>query len=280
MKLLLPFLLMTTLCFGQHQERKVLLYNIGFGALTSGIGAAINKPKGKNWKPYFVRGLWQGSIGGALHYTGKKTLYLVNREEALGYAWPAKLLHHAGSSIIENAALNEPFLNNWNLDFGPLRFDFSLKGEKPFRARLLPYTAVSYIQGISHGRFDLSTTLLTGNLAYRSKYWLPKGVWGQSYGRAFGYLDNEGKYSTIAHELVHQFQYSEHQVFNTWLKPLESKLAGRKIKTLFDKYMYLDIPYFGAIYILEGNPFKGNPYRNFYEFEAERFSTNTYVPVN
>ena len=280
MKLLLPLLLATTFCFGQHQERKVLLYNIGFGGITSGVGAVLNKPKGANWKPYFVKGLWQGSIGGALHYGGKKTLYLVNREEELLYAWPAKLLHSAGSSIIENAALNEPFLANWHIDLSPVRFDFSTNGKKPFRARALPYTLVSYIQGISGGRFDLSTTLKTGNLAYRSKYWIPSWSDGVSYGRAFGYIDREGKYGIIAHELVHQLQFSEHQVLNTWLKPLEPKVEGKKIKSFFDKYIYLDLPYFGAIYSLEGDPLKmGNPYRNFYEFEATRFATNRYVPV-
>jgi hypothetical protein len=279
MRFVLILLLVANVSFGQPQEHKVLFYNIGFGGLTSGIGAVINKPKGSKWTHYFIKGLWQGSIGGALHYSAKKTIYLVNKNENLVYAWPAKLLHHAGSSIIENAALNEPFLQNWNIDFGPARFDFALKGEKKFRVRFLPWSIPSYLMGISNGRFDVRTTLLTGNLAYRSKYYLPKGSNGISYGRAIGYIADEDKHFYIAHELVHQFQFDEYQVFNSWLKPLEPKVSNWKVKALFDKYIYLDIPYFLAFYGLEGIRYDSSYYRNFYEFEAERFATNKYVPI-
>src|SRR5688500_7808184 len=53
----------------QHQERQIIIYNVAFGALTGGIGAAINKPTTVNWRKAFVRGCWQGSIGGVLTYS-------------------------------------------------------------------------------------------------------------------------------------------------------------------------------------------------------------------
>ena len=61
--------------FAQHQEQTVFFYNVAFGGITSGIGAIINKPKEVNWKKAFLKGFWQGDIGGLLNYTGKKTLY-------------------------------------------------------------------------------------------------------------------------------------------------------------------------------------------------------------
>jgi hypothetical protein len=279
MKLLFPLLLVCSLSFAQHQERKVFFYNVGFGGLSSGLGAVINKPKEINWKKAFVKGVWQGSIGGTLNYSGKKMLYVISREEDLIYAWPAKFLHHAGTSIIENAALNEPFLQNWNLNLGPVRVDFSLNGAKPFRARLLPYSIYSVIAGGRVGRFDVSTTLLTCNIAYKNKYWLPEGNLGLSYGRGFAYVANEGKYHTISHELVHQFQFNEYQVFNTYLKPLANKVPRTKVKSIFTKYIYFDANYLAPFYMLEGRHKQQSYYRNFYEFEAQRFSTNKHVHI-
>ena len=77
--------------------------------VTSGIGAIINKPKNTNWKHAFVHGAWQGSVGGLLNYTAKKSLYFINKKQNDAYAFPAKILHAAGSSIIENAALYNKF---------------------------------------------------------------------------------------------------------------------------------------------------------------------------
>ncbi len=107
-----------------HQQTKLFIYNLSFGAAIGSVGAVINKPYEQNWKSAFLRGFWQGSIGGTLNFIGKKTIYLVNEHESLAYAWPAKIIHDAGTSIIENAAKNKPFLQNWNMNIGPARFDF------------------------------------------------------------------------------------------------------------------------------------------------------------
>jgi hypothetical protein len=277
-KFLFSFILISNFSFAQ-QERKVFLYNLGFGGLTSGIGAIINKPKTSDWKKYFIKGLWQGSIGGVLNYSGKKTIYLINKNESLVYGWPAKLLHHAGTSIIENASLNEPFLQNWNLDFGPVRFDFSFGNEKKLRVRFLPSSIYSIIDGFNEGRFSLSTTLLTGNLSFKRATYFPDGSFGYSTGRGITYIDYYYKYHSIAHELIHQFQFNEYQVFNAWFKPLIPKLKSENIKRAFEKYIYFDLPYFLPAYALEGQSYGPKYYRNFFEFEAERFATNSHVQI-
>jgi hypothetical protein len=280
MKYFYLLLLLPALCAGQGQNEKLLLYNVGFGAITSTIGAVINKPKHSSWKQVALKSLWQGSIGGLLHYTGKKGLYLINKHQSLGYAWPAKLVHNAGSCIIENAALNQPFLQNWNIDVGPVRFDFSLNGKKSFTARFLPWSINCIIAGASDGRFDARTSLLTGNITFKSDDALPGNNMGFSYGRSIVYLD--GTYETlavIAHELVHQFQYNDYMVFNTWLTPLQSTIKSERLKTIFKKYIYLDLPWFLPFYALEGEHGHFHYYRNFFEFEAQRFATNRYVPI-
>lgn len=48
----------------KNQEATILFYNVAFGAITSGVGSCINKPKGTKMHKAFIRGFWQGSIGG------------------------------------------------------------------------------------------------------------------------------------------------------------------------------------------------------------------------
>lgn len=267
----------------QQQERTVFLYNTLFGGVTAGVGATINKEKSENWKHAFLRGFWQGSIGGGLSYSGKKMIYLVNSHQNPVYGWPARILYSAGTSIIENAGLNEPFLQNWSIEYGPARFDFSVNGKKDFRVRFLPFTIYSVIAASRNSVFELGTSLKSGDLVFRHKADFIRfgdGLYaGMNYGRAFTYTPNPGKYFIFAHEMIHSFQYREYQVLNTWLKPLAAKVKPSKTKQFLSKTVYPDLPYMWGLYYLEGYHSYVNYFRNFFEFEAERFATNSYVPV-
>jgi hypothetical protein len=280
---ILIFLFVPKVLFSQDQQRTLLVYNVGLGAITSGIGAVINKPKHTNWKKYFIKGCWQGSIGGLVNYTSKKALYLVNKKNEPLYSWPAKLLHAAGLSIIENASLNEPFLQNWNIDYGPVRLDFSINGKRKTRVRFIPETTIAgIIYASKKGRFNLGRTLSTGNLVFVSKddYISNNGVYtpGSSFGRAivlsrFGNMSNE----VIAHEIVHQFQSGDFQVLNTWLKPFEKKIKSKTLQTIYTRYVYFNIPWFWPVYEAAGRYDNPHYYKNFFEFEAQRFAANRHV---
>ena len=282
-KIILILLFVPKVLFSQDQQRTLLIYNVGLGAITSGIGAVINKPKHADWKKYFIKGCWQGSIGGFVNYTSKKALYLVNKQKEPLYAWPAKLLHAAGLSIIENASLNEPFLQNWNIDYGPVRVDFSINGKRKTRVRFLPESIAGIIYASKTARFNLGRTLSTGTMVFVSKETFVSNhgeyTTGFSYSRAIalGAYGNQS-YDVIAHEIVHQFQFGDFQVFNSWLKPFEKKIKSKTVQTIFSKYIYFNIPYFWAIYELAGRYEAPHYYRNFFEFEAQRFGSNSYVP--
>jgi hypothetical protein len=284
--LFVVLILSSSSCFAQTQERQVLIYNIGFGGITSGIGALINKPKDVNWKKTFVKAFWQGSIGGFLNYSSKKTLYLNNLKQTTNFFWPAKILHSAGTSIIENAALNSPFLENWNIDYGPIRFDFSINHKKTFKVRFLPTSVYAIIAVSKYGKFDFKNTLETGNIVFSNKdiirFANGSTEYGLSFGRAIVFVDNFpngiNKYKLLTHEIIHQFQYSEYQIINTWLKPIGNEVKSKVIRNIFENYIYTDIPYHFLTYYLAGYNKYPHYFRNFYEFEAERFSTNKYVP--
>lgn len=283
---ILAFTCLTITCYSQNQERTVFIYNVGFGGLTSGIGAVINKPKGANWKKHFVKGFWQGSIGGLINYSSKKTLYLNNLNQNKAFFWPAKILHCAGTSIMQNASLNQPFLENWYLDYGLVRVDFAIHNKDKFKVRLLPAGIYATIAASRYGKFDLENTLATGHIVFSSKEMLryPNGNTeiGISFGRGLVFVNNSqlypNKYKLLGHEIVHQFQYNDYQIFTTWLNPLGQKIKSKTLKTIFTKYIYPDIPFTLVSYNLAGHYKSPHYFRNFYEFEAERFSTNSSVP--
>ena len=271
--------------FAQHQERTVFVYNVTFGGITSGVGAIINRPKAIGWKKAFFKGFWQGSIGGLLNYSGKKTLYLVNEKENDIYSWPAKILHASGTSIMENAALCQPFLQNWHIDYGLVRLDFSFGVNHKFKVRILPDAVVATILADIYGKFDLSSSLRTGEIIFKANKILdlPNTALasGVTFGRAIVYVDTPHTYYTkdriFSHELVHRYQYNEYQIFNSWLNPSAKKIKSKALQNIFSNYIYFDLPYVFLPYYINGRPSDSHYYRNFYEFEAERFSTNAHV---
>ena len=287
-KLLIALLLIPGMIMAQNQEGKVLIYNIGFGGMTSGIGAVINKKKTENWKKSFARGFWQGSIGGALNYSAKKSCYLIYKKDKTEFALPARIISSAGNSIIQNAAFNEPFLKNWSFDYGILRFDYRANNTKKFQVRILPTAIVSSLIALPQGRLDLASTLKTGVMAFKAKDLIStlRGSHnGVNYGRAFIYssdpfISDSLKNHIISHELIHEFQYREYMVFNAYLKPQADKMKMPGLKKVFTRYVYPDIPYFALFYMMEGIQKSPRFYRNYFEFEAERISRNAYVHFN
>lgn len=269
-----------------QQDAQLLCYNVGFGGLSAGVGALFNKPKHADWKKTFLHAFWQGCIGGALHYSGKKTLYLINRQQSINYGLPAMLLHAAGNSVVENAAYNRPFLQSWNLYYGPLRFDISLKEKIAFKARLLPTAVVGTLLTAHYGRPDWGATLLTGCIMIKNPELLGGAgkfdqIDGITYGRSIAYTSHAGPQYThevIAHELTHYFQFNEYLVFNAWMAPAFSNTKHKGIRKVFTNYVYLDAPYFLLPYALAGSYDLEHYYRNFFEMEAERFATNREVP--
>ncbi len=275
--LLLCFSAIVIPTYAQHQQRQLFAYNIGICAITSGIGSIINKPKSVNWKNAFVRGLWQGAAGGAVTYSSKKTIYLVNKKQNIFYLLPSKILQAAGASIIENAASYNPFLENWTIDYGPVRIDFGAR--KRTKVRFLPETIYATIGAARYGRFDLSRSALSGTLVFITPS--VRQNWGYSFGRAIVYTNSSNattnKNRLLAHEILHTYQYKDYQFFNSWLKPLGTKLSSTNPGKVFKNYVYFDVPYIYPFYQASGHYRDPHYFRNFYEFEAESFSTNRKV---
>jgi hypothetical protein len=265
---------------GQNQQEAILLYNLGFGGFSAGIGSVINKDKKTNWKKAFFRGFWQGTIGGGINYRAKKMLFAITNNNNLLSSFPAFLMHSAGTSLIENGAYGHDFGESWRLEYGPLRLDYSKK-EKKVTTRLLPIFFFATAFGFQNSRLDAISSLLTGRMIFRSKdslvYYNGKTANGVSFSRSLIYGNQPNKYKVIAHELTHQFQYSEYLVFNAWLKPSISQInLPEKLKG-FQRFIYPEVPYFFGAYGISKQLTSPRYFGNYYEFEAEAISTNRFV---
>lgn len=204
-----------------NQKIELFTYNVIFSGLTAAIGATINSPKKENKKRMFLKGFWQGSVGGVLKFTGKEMLYLVNKKNNLAFAWPAKLLHSAGLSITENAAFNNPFLQNWNINIAAFRIDFSIGNTNTTRIRFLPESIFASYWASQAGSFNLVKSLSTGSIIFQNKNQIlitigNENFEGVSWSRALVIgKDWIGTNTIIAHELVHEYQFNEYQIINT-----------------------------------------------------------------
>ena len=75
---------------GQTQEAFLAVYNVGFGGITSGVGAMINKKKDNKLFTTFWTGFKRGCIGGGITYLGKKISYQINNNSQAIWAWPSQ----------------------------------------------------------------------------------------------------------------------------------------------------------------------------------------------
>ena len=267
------------------QKAELLAYNVLFSGITSGLGAVINSPKTKNKKRVFLTGFWQGGIGGLLKYSGKELIYQVGNQESLYFAWPARIVHSAGLSICENASYVRPFLKNWQFYLGFLRFDFSVDNSHPFRVRFLPEAPYAIFMASQYGNFNISKTIQTGSIIFQNPNSIiftlkdQTQVAGISFGRALTVGRDWGETDyTIAHEIIHEFQFNEYQIFNSFLDRPAKNMFGKKTQKVFTNYVYADIPYFWPFYGILDYKSKDNFYGNIFEFEAESSALNKYVP--
>jgi len=254
----------------QKNNTQASLYNVGIGGLFAGIGAVINKQPDEKFSKVFFKGLWQGAVGGYLVYESKKMIYKFSNTENYTYAWGSKILNSAGNSIIQNAALNNVFLNKWHINIGFNRIEFETNNRFRVKYKLLPLALYGTIISASKGRFDLNKSLKTGHLIFNSN-----GVEGNTaYVNSILTAKNVTA-KILAHEIIHVYQYEDYFSINLFAKKYRTKLNYKypKIKGL-QKWMYFD----SHAWVLKGlygiEKIGNNCYiDNFFEHEANFYSS-------
>jgi hypothetical protein len=282
---ILSFLLLISACSikAQNQELQVGLYNIGLGAVIGGVGSLINKPKTEKPLQAVWRGIKYGALGGTGMYLGKKITYQINNGNSLWYAWPSKILHNAASSIVENAAAHKKnVFNQWNFTIGFIRLGMNTEDRIRVSARVMPIAFTNFIVACTKTKFLATESLQYGTpvFEYKSTDEWAKVTRAGVAANLMYVVDtlNADKYYVYAHEHIHVLQIREYHNINTWFKPIfeRSKIRDSKFMKTLSKYLYPDIPYNYALYVMLYQ--KGDCYfNNLFEFEAERFATNQMV---
>ena len=251
---LLLFLIIISLSFpepsnSQNNNAQAAFYNIGIGSVFSGMGAVINKkPEEKFWK-VLLKGMAQGALGGYLVYESKNLISRIPKHEKLEYAWPAKLVNSAGISIIENAASNRDFWEQYNLNIGFNRIEFHTQDKFRIKYRIMPAAMLLTAFTAFGNKFEVERSLRSGEFIFSARE-----VYNQRYNQHMGgyavgtstvirsdLLDN---FRIFAHEFIHIYQYYDFNVFNAHVKiPLDVLKKESGFFRTMDKIFHYDFQY-------------------------------------
>ncbi|QXP80865.1 hypothetical protein H0I32_16860 [Winogradskyella sp. HaHa_3_26] len=246
------------------------LYNIGFGAVFSGIGALINKKPNEKWDKVLLKGMGQGALGGYLVYESKNLIVKIGQKQALEYSWYGKLVNSAGTSVIENASSNRNFWEQWHLNIGFNRLEFYTKNKFKVKYKIMPVSLFLTVAVASNTKFEFSKTLKTGEFIFSTSD--PKYDSGAStYGNVIAFTnDRINDYTLYSHEIIHIYQYYDYNFVNTYLnKPFDNWKTKSNTFNKINNIFYFDLQ--GAIlrplYLIE-NINRNCYYDNFFENEA------------
>ena len=251
------------------------LYNIGLGSISSGIGAVINKEEDEKWLKVLLRGMGQGALGGYIIYESKNLVGKIEKENKWQYGWYAKFVNSAGTSIVENAASNRDFWEQWNINFGFNRFEFHINNGFKFKYKILPVsfllTSAAFIT--PEAKFEFKRTIQTGEFIFSNNN--PKYQSAATFGNLFVIKEERlNDHKLIAHEIIHIYQYYDYNFVNTFFnKQKDAWIENSNLYKKLDKLLYFDwqAPVYGGLYLLENR--KGAfTNSNFFEYEAGFYS--------
>lgn len=269
----------------QNQDAQLLAYNSLFGGITAGIGSIINKQKKDNTWKVFKRGFLYGSIGGTVNYAGKKIAYNINATGKSWYGWPSKIIHSYGSSIIENAALNKPnVFASLRMPIGFVMLDVNAENKFKLNASIMPISFGRFVSQLSKYTIDVTTSLNTGVPIFKNSNLNSINTYASfnniSLSSNLYTLGADFKNYNLTHEFIHILQHREYMVFNTYVKKIDNNIKSKsKFYNFLNKVFTFDYNYtIPTQLFIKRNQFGANYFKNWYEFEAERFATNNYVP--
>jgi len=228
------------------------LFNIGFGGVIGGIGAVINKKPNEKMGKVFLKGFSQGALGGYLLFESKRLVGKFSETGRYGYVWPSKLVNSAGVSIIENAAANRNFWEQWHINIGFNRLELHTKDKLSLKYRLMPFALYKSIEGMSKGKIDLIESLKIGSLVFNTNS-INSSLLNNPFGVTLANSILIRKKGILSHELIHVYQYESFSGFNTYLnKPLKKLSTNIKWLQTYHKIFYTDFNYlfFHGLYSL------------------------------
>ncbi len=258
----------------QHKnDFEARLFNIGFGGIVGGFGAVINKKPNEKTGKIFLKGFYQGALGGYLLFESKRLVGKFGKTGNYNYVWPSKLVNFAGVSIIENAAGNRNFWERWHINFGFNRLEFHTKDKFKLSYRIMPFSFGNTIYGFTQGKLDINTSLKIGSFVFATdKINNSKGFEGVTFANTILYQSDNtilNKIDIISHEIIHVYQYESFSGFNPFLdKPISKFIINDNWTEKYVKIFYTDFNY-----LVKGILIIAQEYENsFFEKEARYYT--------
>lgn len=259
--------------FAQQNDGQAIVMDVAANAVTAGFGALINKKNNEKGGKVFLRGMWQGAIGGAVVYSSKQMIYQFGQTDNSAWAWSSKLVNAAGVSIIENAASNQNFLSHWHINIGFNRIEFQTGNALKIKYKVMPFALTAFIYGCVKGSLDLNQTLRIGQPFFFLQTLDVPNADGVSFTNSILMITDRGNSKNIAHELIHTYQYQGYSLINTYYSIPFNRLLSKEndFTKIYKKWIYTDFNYlvFSGLYTL-GN--FGSNLDNPYEREANYYS--------
>ena len=272
------------------QDAKLAAYNVALGAIAGGLGAVVNGDRDRALRR-LARGAGWGAAGGTVAYLGKWQAGEIAENERILYALPARLLHDASASVIENAAHDRHPLDRFATHLGAVRLDVWPRSGA-VQARLLPVSALAFVLlSVSDDQdLDVGRSLAFGGPVFTTDEIRPPiGEDGRFTGYAFlGSVIIQRQpdgfdYDVTAHELVHLMQLNEFARIESALRaPLDAGMRRSPAYRGLARWVYLDSPALNALayFVVEGGALESRCYYdNWFEREAEAFGERRPVGV-
>jgi hypothetical protein len=262
----------------QSNDAEAALYNIGFGAVFSTVGAILNKKPEDDLGKIIKKSLWQGALGGYITFESKRMLRAAQQQHKWEYVWAAKLANAMGTSVKENAALNRDFWEKWHLNIGFNRLEFTTKDNFSVHYKFMPVAFVFAVDALARHQFEWKKSWQTGEFVFSTAQ-IKNNEFINVGASAFPGLILFEKsvlndIQLYTHEIVHLYQSNDFSVMNTYVhKTLKKGASKSKPLKWVHKYMYPEFHYLilRPAYLLESKNIQ-HYYDNFFEHEAGYYS--------
>lgn len=278
---ILLFIINVNIVYAQTNDTEAALYNIGFGAVFSTIGAVINKTPDEPLGDVIKKSMWQGALGGYVTFESKRLLREAQRKHKWEYIWGAKFVNATGTSIKENAALNKDFWERWHINIGFNRIELNTKDRFSVHYKMMPVAFVYTVDAFFRYDFDFEQSLKSGEFVF----YFGSSVSSNPAFATAGYIAFDKNYFNKVygqeeffmfkiHEIVHLYQSNDFSIFNTFIsKPLERWSKSRKTLKWINKHLYPEYHYLilRPAYLIESATAESY-YDNFFEHEAGFYS--------
>ena len=278
---ILLFIINVNIVYAQVNDTEAALYNIGFGAVFSTIGAVINKTPDEPLGDVIKKSMWQGALGGYVTFESKRLLREAQRKHKWEYIWGAKFVNATGTSIKENAALNKDFWERWHINIGFNRIELNTKDRFSVHYKMMPVAFVYTVDAFFRYDFEATKSMKFGEVIFsfnanRKSNAALAGAGIIVYDRSFltDFTSSSDIFKTATHEIVHLYQSNDFSIFNTFIsKPLERWSKSRKTLKWINKHLYPEYHYLilRPAYLIESATAESY-YDNFFEHEAGFYS--------